>query len=97
MTLTVIRLLLHWRFCLTLISEFNLAFFVLPEGGKKGVNHINLRFMTPVTGDLPHFRIIVASVSGGLTLNSSTLQHNSETFASYGGSTMVHLGCKIIY
>lgn len=73
MTLTVIRLLIHWKFCLTLISELNLAFLVLPEGGKKGVNHINHGFMTLVTADLPHFRILVAPVSGGLTFNFSIL------------------------
>lgn len=83
---------------MTPINELNLAFFIFPWGEKeKGVNHINFGIMTPVTTDLPHFRIPVTSVSGGLSFNSFTLQHNSETFASYDGSTMVHLGSKIFY
>lgn len=63
-----------------LISEFNLAFFVFSGRKKKGkkVHHINFRFVTLVTTDVLNLRTLAASVSGGF--NSSTLEHNSETF-----------------
>lgn len=98
MILPIIGLLLYWKFCLILISELNLIYlYFLGEEKRKGVNHINFGFMTPVTTGLPRFSNLVAPVSGRLIFNSSPLQHNSETFASHDGSTIVHLGSKIIY
>lgn len=73
MALPIIRILLHWRFCLTLISKLNLAFFIFPGGGE-GSKHINFRFVTSYDGS-SSFRILVASVLGGLTFNFSTLEY----------------------
>ena len=73
MTSPIIRILFHWRICLTLIvSEFSLAF---PGGKKKKkgkeVSHLNFGFVTPVTPVLARLRTLVTSVSGRLTFNSS--------------------------
>jgi hypothetical protein len=67
---------------LTLINELYLAFFVFSGGKRRRINHINFRFVTPVMTDLPK---LITSVSGGLTLYSSILKDNSETFVNYYG------------
>lgn len=49
-------------------------------------------YLWQVTTDLLPHRALAVSVLGGLTLNSSLSEHNSEASADDYGSTEVHLG-----